>query len=111
MHALVSLWQLDEARFDELMEQLKQRIIPFVRQSPGFVEGYWTYDHANGKSGGFTVLDTADCALDLKNTVESQAETQSDPGVQLEMIRVQEIVAHVQAEGDAPARREGTTRF
>jgi len=34
MHALVSLWQLDEARFDELMKQLKQRIIPFVRQSP-----------------------------------------------------------------------------
>lgn len=103
MYALVSLWQLDDARYEEQQAGLRERIIPFVRQSPGFVEGYWTYNRSNGKSAGFTVLDTAEHAHDLKNAVESQAEDQHDAGVQLELIWIQEIMAHVKGESGVAA--------
>ncbi|MGI8826619.1 MAG: hypothetical protein ACR2JC_13405 [Chloroflexota bacterium] len=94
MYALVSLWQLSDAYSGELMLQLEHPIVPFVRQSPGFVEGYWTHERSNGKSFGFMLLDAAEHAYDLKDAIESHMEGQDHPRAQLEMIRVQEIVAH-----------------
>jgi hypothetical protein len=103
MYALVTLWQLPEAPFDGLPPQPEQAIVSLFRQSPGFVEGYWTYERANGKSIGFILLETADHAHDLKNALESRMEGQDNLGVQLEMIRVQEIVAYVPADGASVA--------
>lgn len=96
MYALVSLWQLDESRHEEQQRTLRERIFPGVRQLPGFVEGYWTYNHNNGKSAGFAVFDTADRAHEQKNAIECQAEEQKQAGVQFELVWVQEIIAHEQ---------------
>lgn len=98
MYALVSLWQLIQAHDDALLPQLEHPIGPLVRRSPGVVESYWTYEHANGKSVGFTLLDSAEHAHDLRNALESQMEAQDHLSIHLEMTRVQEVVAHVPAE-------------
>jgi hypothetical protein len=99
MYALVSWWQLPETRSRESLPELEPAIVPLVRESPGFVESYWTYERSNGKSVGFTLLDTPEHAHDLKNAIECHMESREHPAALLEMIRVQEIVAHV------PARR------
>jgi hypothetical protein len=97
------MWQLPEAPFDGLPPQLEQAIVSLVRQSPGFVESYWTCERANGKSIGFMLLETADHAHDLKNAIESRMEGQDSLSVHLEMIRVQEILAYVPADGASVA--------
>jgi hypothetical protein len=106
MYALVSWWQLPETGCGDSLPQLEPAIVPLLRESPGFVEGYWTYERSNGKSVGFTLLDTAEHAHDLKNAIETHMESQERPAAQLEMIRVQEIVTHLPAarsaaQGDA----------
>jgi hypothetical protein len=74
-------------------------MVDLIRESPGFVESYWTYEHSNGKSMGFTLLDTSEHAHDLRNAVESRIEDHMEwdqpPRFQLEMIRVQEITAYM----------------
>jgi hypothetical protein len=80
---------------DEPPPKLEQPIVSLIRESPGFVEGYWTYESANGKSVGFCLLETAEHAHDLRNTIETHMEGRDHVGLELEMIRVQEIVAHV----------------
>jgi hypothetical protein len=97
VHALVSLWQWTEIPGDELPPELERSIASLVRQSPGYAEGYWTYERANGKSIGFVLLETAEQAHDLKNAIESHMEVQGQRGIRLEMIRVQEIVTHLPA--------------
>jgi hypothetical protein len=103
MFALVSLWQLPEASLDQPLPELEQRSVALVMHSPGVIEGFWTYERANGKSVGFTLLDTAEHARDLKNAIESHVEAQDHLGVQLEMIRVQEIVIRLAAESASGA--------
>jgi hypothetical protein len=95
MYALVSWWQLPEGGHDEPMLEREPTIIPLVRDFPGFVESYWTYERSNAKSVGFTLIDTAEHAHDLKNAIETLMETQDQTTIRLEMIRVQEILSHV----------------
>lgn len=98
MYAVVSLWQLLEAHDDGTLPQLEHPIGPLVRRCPGYLQSYWTYEHANGKSVGFTLLDTAEHAQDLKHALKRHMEARDYSGIHLEMIRVQEIVAYVLAE-------------
>ena len=95
MHAVLSWWQLPEVRRDESVLKLEPSIEMLVERSPGFIEGYWTHERTRGKSVGFSLLDTAEHAHDLRNAVETHMESREHSAVQLEMIRVQEIIAHV----------------
>ena len=99
MYALVSLWQLPNVPWDELLPQVDQEIVTFARQAPGVVAGYWTYERTTSKSVGFILLETAEQAHDLKSAIESHMERQDHPGIQLEMVRVQEIVNQLSAPG------------
>ena len=101
MYALVSLCQLDETRPAESRARLERGVVLFVRQSPGFVGGFWTYERATGKSIGFALFDSVDHARDLRDVLERYIATQHEWAIQLEMNRVQEIVAHEPAEHDA----------
>ena len=40
MHALVGVFDMDRALFAQQQQFLKERIVPSVRQTPGFVAGY-----------------------------------------------------------------------
>lgn len=104
MYALVSLCQLDETRPAESRARLERGVAVFVRQSPGFVGGFWTYERATGKSIGFTIFDSVDHARDLRDALDLYLAAQHQSAIQLEMNRVQEIVAHELAETYAPRR-------
>jgi hypothetical protein len=95
VHALVSWWQLPENHANRSLPELEPLIVALVRRAPGFIDGYWTFERVNCKSVGFTLLDTAEHAHDLRNAIESHVDSREQATVQLEMIRVQEIVAHM----------------
>lgn len=95
LFALVSWWQLPDDTEHQSVIELAPSIGPIARRAPGFREGYWTYEPQNGKSVGFMLVDSAEDAYDLRNALENHMEAQDDPAVQLEMIRVQEVVARV----------------
>jgi hypothetical protein len=101
MYALVSLWQLPEAPYDEPQSPLDHRIVRFAQQAPGFVEGYWSYERVNGKSVGFILVDTAEHARALRDAMENRMDEDDHPSIRLEMIRVQEVMTHVSADGIA----------
>ena len=97
MYALVTLWHVPDARSDRPWPDHGQSCMPLFQESPGLIDGYWTFEHSNGKSFGFTLFDTAEHAHELKRAIENFVEEKEEPKVQLEMIRVQEIVARVPA--------------
>lgn len=102
MHALVSWWQLPETCRGGSPLDFDPPMVDLIRESPGFMESYWTYERSNGKSVGFTLLDTAEHAHDLRNAIESHVERHIEgnvqPRIRLEMIRVHEITAHTAVE-------------
>ena len=93
MYAVVSIWSRDKARTEEQMQTLQERIVPNVRQSRGFVAGYWTNDHATGKDHVMIVLDTEENARAFKANVEQQRDTQLASGVTMELMTVTEVLA------------------
>jgi hypothetical protein len=92
MFALVSLWQLPDTPRGAPDPPLHLPGAPLVRESPGYLEGYWTYERGNGKCVGFALLDSAQHAHDLRDAIESFMENQEHPAIQLEIIRVHEIM-------------------
>ena len=97
VHALVSWWQLPRRHSRESVIELEPAIVPLALRSPGFVEAFWTYEPSNGKSVGFMLLRTAENARNLRDSIESHMEACDHSLVRLEMIRIQEIVAHLDA--------------
>jgi len=105
VYALVTLWQLAELPAGDRPPEPEGSVVSMVRSSPGFIEGFWTFERGNGKSFGFIILETADHARDLKNAIEYRMETERTDGLQLEMIRVQEIVNRGCADDGNDAQR------
>jgi hypothetical protein len=51
MYAVIVVSTLDERRAEEQQEAVRERIIPAVKQVPGFVTEYWTRDPVSGVAG------------------------------------------------------------
>jgi hypothetical protein len=99
VYALVSLWQMPEEPWNELRPAIEGGIGMLIGRTPGVIDGYWTYEPANSKAIAFILLETADHAYDLRNALEGHMEMSEQGGIDLELIRVQEIVAHLAVEG------------
>lgn len=93
MYAVVGIWQREEQQSEAQLQFLRERIVPNVRQSPGFVAGYWTHDHNTGKDHTLIVLDSEAAALAFKAGVEANSQNQAAHGVALELLTVVEVVA------------------
>ena len=93
MYALVSLWQMPDQPRNRLLDEIEERIAALMAPVHGVLDAYWTYEPTNGKSVAFILLETADQAYDLRNAFERRIESTDAPRIELEMIRVQEIVA------------------
>ena len=50
MYAAIGVWNMEAGNWDEQQRALHEEIVPLVRQSPGFVSGYWMADRVAGKS-------------------------------------------------------------
>jgi hypothetical protein len=93
MHAVVGVFDMDRALFAEQEQHLKERIVPMVRQSPGFVAGYWSYDHAAAKSHSFIVLESEAVAVRFCEMVRKNVGEQNANGVKVESLTTVEVLA------------------
>jgi hypothetical protein len=85
VHVRIAPGQVDSSR-----EELKNQVIPRVRQAPGFVKGYWTAsaDGTNGDS--MVVLKTKQDADQAAGMVRNSPPPK---GVTIEKVEVREVVA------------------
>jgi len=52
--------QIEAGREDDAIAYLNDRVIPQIKQTPGFVAGYWWTDSAGGR--GITIYETEENA-------------------------------------------------
>lgn len=67
---------------------LRERVVPRVRELPGFVAGYWVRDEGVGRS--MVIFDSEENALAASDLVPSMI----PPGTVIEGNTVTEVVAH-----------------
>ena len=100
MYAVVDTWALDLDKMSpEQRRELPERIVPAVRQQPGFIAGYWTYDRVNKKSHGLFLFESEEAARGLKAFIEQDAQRGAELGIHLNEL----VVTEVLAEAHAPA--------
>ena len=93
MHAVVGTWTRDAAQSEEQLRELRERIVPDVRQSPGFVTVYWMRDQVTGMDHTLLVYESEEAAQSCKIGVEQNSQGQGEVGIRRELLTVVEIVA------------------
>lgn len=86
MHAVVVRVTIKDR--EAAMEVLRDRVVPQVSQSPGFVHGYWTWKDDTGLS--MVVFESEDAATAVGERIRAMI----TEAVTLEGIEVREVVAH-----------------
>jgi len=93
MHAAIGIFHHDPSRWSSQRSELDERIIPFVKQSPGFIRGAWSYDRATSRSYSYIVFDDETSARAFVAAVKAQSEMQTKAGVTLESFVNVEVIA------------------
>jgi hypothetical protein len=93
MHGVVGIWTMDEGRRPQQVQVLKERILPSVAASPGFVAGIWTRDPVTGKAHSMVVFENEKAATAFKAAVEANAQNQTQAGVSPELLSLVEVTA------------------
>lgn len=96
MHAVIVTFSLDPSRTEQQQINLHERIIPVVRQTPGFLAGYWTRDHATNAAHNVILFESEEAAHDFRKAVEQNAEMQAAVGVSFQGALITEVVGHAQ---------------
>jgi hypothetical protein len=86
MHAVVVKVKINDSEAAD--SHLRERVVPKVSQSPGFVAGYWTRKDNNGLS--MIIFDSEDSA----KLVSEQVPSMIPDAVTLEDVEVREVAAH-----------------
>ena len=86
MHAVVVTVTVNDR--EAATSQLRERVVPGVSQSPGFVAGYWTRKDDSGVS--MVVFESEDAAQTMSERVPSMV----TDAVTIQDIDVREVVAH-----------------
>jgi hypothetical protein len=93
MYAVVVRTNIDESQMEAGTKMLREQIVPMVRQSPGFVAGYWTRDKAAHKGYSMILFETEADARNQLASLERMAPDGPAPGVTWENKAVTEVVA------------------
>lgn len=93
MYAVVGNWTLAEGHWEEQLRGLHEQIVPLVRQSPGFVAGYWLGDRATGKTHSTIILEDEEAARRFQAFVEGNPASREQAGVRLESLTIVEVLA------------------
>ncbi len=86
MHAVIVKVKIKDSEAAE--SHLRERVVPGVSQSPGFVAGYWTRKDNTGLS--MIIFDSEDAAKGASEQVPSMI----PDAVTLEDVEVREVAAH-----------------
>lgn len=95
MYAMMTQWQADEGEYETLRAKLQTQVAPAVQRAPGFIEGYWVWDHATGKVYDLVLFETEEQARAEKQVVEQLP--QPDSSERFELARVVEVAAHAKS--------------
>jgi hypothetical protein len=87
MHAVVVKVTIHDV--EDAQSFLREKTVPGVSQSPGFVTGYWTRKGDTGLS--MVIFDSEDAAKAMSERVSSVV----PDAVTLEDVEVREVIAHV----------------
>lgn len=96
MHAVIATFAMDPGRAELQQQNLHERIIPMVRQTPGFLAGYWTRDHATNMAHNVILFESEEAAHNFRRAVEQNAEMQAAAGVSFQSALISEVVGHAQ---------------
>ena len=91
-YGVVSIWSFAPGRMEEQERGLHEQVMPLVRQSPGFVAGYWTLDRAQKKSFTTIILEDEEAARRFQVFVEGNPSNREQSGVRLESLAVVEVI-------------------
>jgi hypothetical protein len=91
-HAVTAIFSMDPARKAQLIEGLEPVVIRMVRALPGFVTGYWTWDHATNVTYSLVVFDSAENARGLESFLKTRADEHAKNGTRLERVAVGEVI-------------------
>ena len=93
-YALVAVWRMDPALAEAQQRGLEERVIPFARSQPGFVQGRWTRGADGMRHVAFVEFDSAEHAEAFAAVVRSaaQSENQAAAGVTNESLDILEVI-------------------
>jgi hypothetical protein len=84
---------MEMSRVDEQRQGLHGRVVPGVRQHPGFVSGTWMLDRDAGTSIVVITFASRETAESFRDNVMENAVNQAAVGIELVDIRLLEIEA------------------
>lgn len=95
MYAVVGSWRMDAEREAKQKQVLTERIVPKVRQSPGFVTAYWCRTLDDSEAVSFVAFDERAQAEAFAAVVQSDPGRRAQHGVEQgsDGLRVVEITA------------------
>jgi hypothetical protein len=91
-HALTAIFSMDPTKKAQLIDQLEPVVISMVRERPGFVTGFWTWDHATNVTYGFIVFETEAHARELETFLKNNSDDLAQGGTRLERAAVGEVI-------------------
>ena len=89
MHAVVVSVTIDD--FEESGRDLRERLVPTLKDLPGFVAGYWVAFDGHEKGRSMMVFESEDDARNAVIFIDQGSAT--DPGVTWESVEVGQVVA------------------
>ena len=89
MHAVVVMVTINDP--EAATRNLREEVVPGVKQAPGLVAGYWTRKNDSGI--GMVVFESEDAANAMSERVTTMAD--ADDNVTLNSVEVREVVANV----------------
>jgi heme-degrading monooxygenase HmoA len=89
MHAVVTRVSVQDA--PEATQFLRDQVVPAVKQSPGFVAGYWVRLEAGDEGSSVIVFESEDAARQASEQIRQSVG--QNPGVSLNSVTVGEVVA------------------
>jgi hypothetical protein len=87
------MWTMDEQMRASQDQELRERIVPSVSRSPGFVRGTWSREVAGDRSTSFIVFDDESSAREFMTAVRANAPRQRAAGVANDELLLVELVA------------------
>jgi hypothetical protein len=107
MHAMTAIFSMDPTKKAQLIQELEPTIIRRVREMPGYVTGFWSWDHATNVTYSFIVFEREEQARALESYIKGDNEKNGVAGTRLERAVVAEIVGA--ASGNAAKKADGAT--
>jgi len=93
MHALFVTVSIDPAGMKEAQETLSSQVVPAVKQSPGFVAGYWFAPQQKGGALEGTSIVVYDSEANAKQGEQMAKNSQRPASVTFTGFDVREVIA------------------